>query len=88
MPPETIDPLRMLVIYRRPLDYPDHYVVRAQLVYSCGHIVPEHLARVFEVDTSDEGDALEMARAYCRARSSTCLGRFPDDDPVIVETWI
>lgn len=84
--PEEVDALRILVIYRRPLDYPDAYVVRAQrVIMGSGQIRPDAQALVFAIGGDDAG-ALEAARAVCEGM--TCLGRMPDDEPQIVESWI
>lgn len=88
MPPDATDRvLRLLVIYRRPLDYPDHYVVRAQWVCRDGRVEPEPHAWLYPIKGDGEA-ALEAARADCRSKGLTRLGREVDDDPVIVESWI
>jgi len=70
--------LAFWVIYNKPSDYPNHFVVRRQRALP-GEIVPEKLAQIAE--TLEEARKLIPPGLYC-------LGRFPDDDPVIVESWI
>jgi hypothetical protein len=70
------DALRIFVVYKNPRDYPGRYVVRQ---YAIGHTVGSAWCFV--------ADSLEAARTAippdrCR------LERMPEDDPVIVETWI
>lgn len=72
--------LTVWVIYHRPLDLPEaEYVVRGFDV-RLGEILPhpEHA----------EAATLADARAALPAGVDTCLGRTPQDDPAIVETWI
>jgi hypothetical protein len=72
------DPLIMYVIYCRPADYPDSYVVRRWGIgpgYERAEAVP-----------------LAVVPTLRRAREQIPLGlthfrRQPGDDPVIVEVW-
>jgi hypothetical protein len=66
------------VITRRPLDFPEHYAMRRQLVLK-GRIAFAQFAGVY--------DTLEEARKDI-PQGLYCLGRDPNDDPVIVESWI
>jgi hypothetical protein len=77
-------PSRMLtlwVVYDHPPDFPDHVVVRRQFVtqHSTTPITSANIGGVY--------DTLNDARADIPL-GHVCIGRFPDDDPVIVETWI
>ena len=74
--------LEMFTIYKHPSDYPDEYVCRRQLI---GPGVVQHDANLFVRSSS-----LELCRALLHSKKAglTCLGRQPQDDPVIVETWI
>lgn len=73
--------LPIVVIYRNPLDYPLHYVVRRQWACRGGavEIEPEPLAVV---------DTLDQARAVVPPQQDTRLDRQPDDDPSICEVWL
>lgn len=67
----------MYVIYDRPLDYPDHVVVRRWTVGT----------------TPLPGVGVKLHESIEAARGSlphglTCLGREPHDDPFIVESWV
>ena len=63
----------IFVIYRKPRDFPSRIVVRAWY----GN-VPSPAFLVL--------DSVDDARAVLRGLS--CLGRFENDDPCIVESWI
>lgn len=65
-------------IYAFPLDYPGHYVVRRVV------IVPGHVMHAY---TGCLCASLEEARA-CIPLGCTNLGRWPADQPQIVETWM
>lgn len=69
------DRLDMWVIYRRPADYPDKFVAR---LWTDRPSV-EHFAIA---------DRLGELQAAMIEAGRTCLDRFPDDDAVIVETWL
>jgi hypothetical protein len=68
-------PLSIWVIYDHPSDYPDDFV-----------------ARRWEGETATRdiilGKSLGMLRLAMRRKYLTCLPRYKDDDPVIVETWL
>jgi hypothetical protein len=68
------------VVYFNPSDYPGRYVVRVQRPGPGGAIQEEAEPRAV-VDTLEE--ARKMLPWYL-----TNLGRYPDDDPVIVEVWV
>ena len=65
-------------IYNRPRDYPAHYVVRMWTASDGGVIMGKVAALC---------GSLDEARAQIPP-DAIYLGRQPDDDPVIVETWI
>lgn len=68
----------MWTIYDHPSDQPDHFVVRKWVI---GPGVAEPTGEFFLCDT------LEQARREI-PYGLACLQRHPNDDPVIVETWI
>jgi len=74
--------LDMLVVYARPLDYPDHHVVRRWRVMA-GNPAPQAAgdALLFE--------SLAAARAWITGLQLglVCVQRDPADDPAIVEVW-
>lgn len=70
--------LTLWVIYDHPVDHPESFVVRPQEVVA-GQVVPGVAHRLAET--------LEDARASL-PDGLFCLGRMPDDDPVIVEVWV
>lgn len=72
--------LTLYVIYDHPLDYPEHFVLRAQHVFSGGKIVSAGLALL--------DCELEPLRELCLRNGLACLPRSEDDDPQIVESWI
>jgi len=69
----------MHVIYAHPKDFPDSYVVREHFVTAGG--------KMFTSLVSCRHASLEEARASVRAERF-CVPRHPDDDPVIVESWV
>jgi hypothetical protein len=71
--------LTLWVIYEKPRDFPDAWVVRPQTVHRGGAIVPSPTAVLCP--------SLEVARQYVPP-GKVCLARDPNDDPVIVESWI
>jgi len=72
--------LDVWVIYDHPRDQPDWYIVRRQQPTTTGTIQHESRAYGFH--------DLEKARAWLAQQGLTRLDRHPDDDPVIVETWL
>jgi len=68
------------VVYDHPRDFPDRYVCRRQWACADGTIECDK-----EAMASTE---LEPIRVALRALGLTCVGRHPDDDAVIVETWL
>ena len=72
----TIDYSPMWVVYASPKDYPSKFVVRVWYGETPGSIIAvcEKVSQAREAITEQGG--------------SKCLGRFEDDEPVIVEVWI
>ena len=66
--------LDILVVYDRPLDYPESVVVRRWVLTD----PREHY--LFE--------SLDAAREFLTQRALVVLPRFDNDDSKIVETWI
>lgn len=71
--------LRIWTIYDHPKDFPDTFVVRPHdllaggiIEYSEGYACPD----------------IEVLREHMRAMGLTCIPRRPEDDPVIVESWL
>lgn len=75
----TDDDLVMYTIYDHPKDHPEHFVVRAWIVRRDGNHYASSEARL--------ADTLEEARRVVPA-DKVMTPRRPDDDPVIIETWI
>ena len=68
----------MFTIYRHPRDYPGGYTITEW---------ESDRGRVERVGRLADTDSLEHARALIPAGMQR-LDRHPDDDAVIVETWI
>lgn len=68
-------------IYENPKDYPGKFVVRRFAVVH-GKAEPQPEAKAWAVT-----DSLEMARKSL-PRGLVHTSRHPQDDPVIVETWV
>jgi hypothetical protein len=78
--PNPNDALVMYTIYRKPLDFPDDFVVRKIFAYK-GNPTPV------------PGPILGVVKTYEEALSKippglNSLGRDPGDHPSVVETWI
>jgi hypothetical protein len=74
-----VNPLCVWVIYEKPRDFPNHFVVRRQWAVGKNHI---------EVDRE-----CHLTRTLEEARKLIPLGlyrfpRDPSDDPFIVESWL
>lgn len=81
--PMTSDPevFDVWVIYERPSDHPEHYILRKQSVASDGRI----RAALGYFKASD----VEQLRKIVRDELGlTCLCRADADEPQILETWI
>ncbi len=63
-------------VYDHPSDYPDGYVVR---IWNSGHPHKEPYM---------SSDDLEEVREALKAKFLKNIGRFIEDDPVIIECWI
>ncbi len=70
--------LSLWTIYEKPKDHPDKYVVRRHVIEP-GKTYPTGDFALF--------DTLEEAREYI-PEGCTDIGRYDEDDPVIVESWI
>lgn len=66
-------------VYADPADYPGKYVVRRWTVRRDGSCVADQDCQV--------SDSLAVARD-CVPKGLHCLGRLPDDDRAIAETWV
>lgn len=73
------DAVELWTIYDHPSDYPSGFIARLHLVVDgTGGPTP----KVFACDQ------LEPLREQMRTMGLTCITRSPEDDPVIVETWL
>lgn len=70
--------MKTYTIYKNPLDFPDKYVMRVFENTSIGSVPTSEIA----VSTNLE-NVRDAIPAGC-----ICIARSPDDDPVILETWI
>ena len=71
-------PLNMWVVYERPTDHPDHFVVRRWEV--------DNWRSTATADFS-LADDLDGARAKVPP-GLACIARHPSDEPQIVEVWL
>jgi hypothetical protein len=76
-PPADHRDLRMWTIYERPMEHPEHFVVRKWRVTKDG---PWPSSHVQLASTLDDARAVVPAGLVCLARSGS-------DDPTVVETW-
>jgi len=76
------DSLFQWVVYEDPADFPGKWVVRRFTIY------PDGGSPVIEEDPEPMvvTDSLEEARKVI-PKGAYCLGRHPEDDPVIYEVW-
>lgn len=73
--------LRIYVIYEKPTDFPNHFVCRGQYTdLETQQISTDNCALV-----SENADYL---RKELVGMGLTKIERHPNDDPVIMETWI
>lgn len=77
--PEQIT-LTLWVVYRRPSDFSNSFVVRRQLVLRSGVVV-------IETAPFCTGPSLDAVRSALPPYLYN-MGRQPEDDPVIEEVWI
>ena len=73
------DPLVLWTIYDHPKDYPTAFVARKFLIGR---------GTATATTTLLASPQLEDLREAMQRMGLTCLTRMPDDDAVIVETWI
>ena len=74
------DLLTLWVVYDRPRDFPEHFVVRRQWAMRDGTVRVALVGGLYR--------DLAAARADLEPMGLCCLMRDPNDDPAIVETWI
>lgn len=72
--------LKVYVLYERPRDHPQHYVVRVHYTRSDGSVEASPACAIF--------GSLREARAHCVSLGLALVPRAAEDDPVIVETWL
>lgn len=72
------DRMPMFTITDHPADFPDFYVARLSLT----------LPRPAVLDVAIMDESLERLRVTMEALGLTRLERSPQDDPVVVETWL
>lgn len=78
-PPVPRDALVLWVVFKRPLDYPDGWVVRRNIVHRGGRIEIEAVGYGF--------GSLEAARAVIPP-DKVKTAPDPADDPAILEVWV
>lgn len=71
-------PMKTYTIYDHPSDYPSCYVMRV-FETKAGEVIP--------TDETVVSTNLEAVRAMVPP-GCICMPRDPDDDPVILETWL
>lgn len=74
------DALAIWVIYARPADYPEHFVLRPQLALPRGETAPVTAAWVAKEP--------EPLRELVKAMGLTYLGRSDKDAAQILEVWV
>jgi hypothetical protein len=70
-------------IYENPKDMPGHYVVRGWDVEDGDLIMADE---AITIPISEEG--LSTLRKSLQENGLFCIGRSPEDDLVILETWL
>ncbi len=82
--------LPMWVIYAHPRDYPEGFVVRKW--FSWAFVWPKGDGRLVPARCPAQGavafPTLQLARQHCMSLGGVCVPAYPNDDPVIVESWI
>jgi len=73
-------PLRIYVVYDHPKDYPDSYIVKRDAIID-GEVVRDDRFLMLCPD-------LEVIREAMLQMGLSQLARMPEDDTVILETWI
>jgi hypothetical protein len=91
---DAVTTLSMYVIYERPRDWPESFVVREWVQHRPEVPKPEPgTLAIAIIPPAEPGkivavrDTLEHARAAVPA-GTVNVGREPDDDPKIVEVWL
>lgn len=72
--------LPLWVVFRFPLDFPNHYVVRVQWACKSGQTDKEPIACLY--------GTLEEAMFDCEAQGLVWIGRQLLDEPQIVGVWL
>lgn len=72
--------LPMWTIYNSPADYPGLFVVRRHFVVSGGVSMPD--PRPWAIESTLTAARVKLPEGL------NCVGREPDDQPSIVETWL
>jgi len=72
--------LSLWTVYDNPIDYPDKFVARLFVITKDGPAITESVIIC---------DTLEMIREIMLTQLHlTCIGRYPQDSPKIVEVWL
>lgn len=78
---QTSDQMPIWVVYKHPSDFPDHYVVR------CHRFCCKTHKTIQDKDVMLSRDYAPIAQ-YLDAMGLVKLDRMPEDDPIILETWL
>lgn len=72
--------LEIYTIYDHPSDHPEYFVVKRQIINGTGHYWDLNyiFASIYLEECRDEMIKLGLCP----------LPRYPEDDPVIIESWI
>ena len=73
------DVLTLYVVYDHPADFPESYVVRGRNISDGVDLHARDVICCAKV---------EPLREALRRKGLTCIGRQPEDDPVILEVWL
>lgn len=76
--------LTSMTIYQNPSDMPGCYVMRGWVAMDDGEVASSPEATIGPI----EPVVLAYMRRTLAEQGRVNIGRRPDDDPVIVETWI
>lgn len=76
-------PLYQWAVYEDPADYPGKWVVRRFAITQTGNAI---VSIEKDAEPLIVADSLDEARKVI-PQGAYCLGRHPDDDPVIFEVW-
>jgi hypothetical protein len=79
---DDVQMIDFYVIYERPRDYPDDYVLRRQSMIFVNGQRPEQV----QDKACNVGPLAELRRLI--PRHAVKIGRHPQDDPVILEVWM